>query len=303
MGLIPIFIKLANNDRKIIGKLAEVRIPTDATAPRKKTTTKSTRVGATRLHSVSSVASKKPIPQSSFQVFKLADLNLTEEQFVEAKKQILELYRINTFNPFAKGAQLTDEQRKEGFLAEPSSFKKYQIQQTMNDSIDVSKANPNSYPFFVAVNPKDKNRIIGVLHPSMTQKFMHNSISSIAMIKTDLTKVIEQLIKSKTIPDMTATNAWHNGGVTIDPNFKGQGIAKALLEQKIQWMKNTQGQNARFLMFGYDAENQASKKFHDKLNTIPLDPAFSTYHVAGRPYVLKVIDLTQPLILNAKQGS
>ncbi len=292
----PIRKNLPDGSYKVYEK-QEVKVPTDGNAfnTRKTRLPRRSRAQQINLHAV---ANKTSAPNQNFKVYKLDELRLSSEQFTEAKKQILELYKANTFNPF-KGVQLSDAQKQGGFLAEPSSFKKYQIQQAMSASIELSRTDHYNYPFFVAVNIKDNNKIIGVMHPSMTQEFMHAAVSSIPQIKTDLTEVVERLIESNKIPGMTSTNTWHNGGVAIDPSFKGQGVAKALFEQKVRWMKTTQAEDARFLLFGYDAENIASKKYHAKLNTLALDDAFSEYSVANRPHVLKVLDLQQPLFKEA----
>lgn len=200
---------------------------------------------------IHSVQSRKPEQNASYKVYKLDELTLSPAEFAEAKTQILELYRKNTFNPF-------------------------------------------NYPFFVAVDPQNEKKIIAVMQVPIVQKFMHQALG-LTPINTDITSVVANLIRLNAIPGMTETNAWHNAGIVVDPGFQGRGVAKALLERKIQWLKTTQSDNAKYMLFAYDKENHASEKWHSKLNSVPLDPALTELQIANRPCVLKVLDLSQTL--------
>lgn len=282
---------LPDGSHKVYGK-KKVQVPADSDASKaRKFRLPRARASQIKLHAV---ANKTPAPNQNFKVYKLDELRLTPAQFAEAKKQILELYKVNTFNPFEPNAKLTDEMKKRGFLVEPTSFKKFQFQQSMSELIDASEKDPYGYPFFVAVNPQEKNKIIGVMQVPLTQEFMHHALPQ-TTINTDVTMVVDNLIRSNAIPEMTSTNAWHNAGIAIDPKFQGKGIAKALLGRKIEWLKTTQAEAARFLLLGYDKENLASEKWHSKLNCLNIDPSLTEFQIANRPCVLKILDLNQPL--------
>lgn len=273
------FITLA--DGTSIGRIDVVRNPIRR-KPSKTFLKRKLRILKT-LH-LDSIYSRSPNPQ--IKICQVRDLPSTKQE--KYLGQILELTRENTFDPYTQTAP-SDEQKRNGFLSEAFAATELKLQQTYITAFIRAISHSKTEPFFVALD-ETKDQIIGI----MPTPNCHGKLKRI-LTQHQLTLPIVDLVNQmlKVLPGANQVNTWYTGGICVDKNYRGQGLARRLFENLITWLRSKE---TRYLIVSHDNENFASARFCKNFNNIPMSSEFEGFNMVNRPYTIKVLDLNhEPL--------